>query len=41
MDLFRLNAEQFPQDWNVHDWLGEAYLKQGDNTLSFYAALTD
>jgi CubicO group peptidase (beta-lactamase class C family) len=32
VDLFRLNAEQFPQDWNVHDSLGEAYLKQGDKT---------
>jgi Flp pilus assembly protein TadD len=30
IDIFRLNVEQFPQDANVYDSLGEAYLKQGD-----------
>lgn len=30
IEIFRLNVEQFPQDANVYDSLGEAYLKQGD-----------
>jgi len=30
VEMFELNAEQFPLDWNVHDSLGEAYLKEGD-----------
>lgn len=30
IEIFRLNAEQFPQDWNVHDSLGEALLKAGE-----------
>jgi Flp pilus assembly protein TadD len=34
IDVFRLNVEQFPQDANVYDSLGEAYLKQGDKTLA-------
>ena len=30
VEIFRLNADQFPTDANVYDSLGEAYLKQGD-----------
>lgn len=30
LEIFKLNVEQFPQDWNVYDSLGEAYLKLGD-----------
>jgi TolA-binding protein len=30
IEIFRLNVEQFPQDANVYDSLGEAFLKQGD-----------
>lgn len=30
IEIFRLNVEQFPQDANVYDSLGEGYLKQGD-----------
>jgi CubicO group peptidase (beta-lactamase class C family) len=30
VDIFKLNAEQFPRDWNVYDSLGEALLKAGD-----------
>lgn len=30
VEIFKLNAEQFPRDWNVHDSLGEALLKAGD-----------
>ena len=32
--IFRLNVEEFSQDANVYDSLGEAYLKQGDKTLA-------
>lgn len=30
VEIFKLNVEQFPQDWNVYDSLGEAYLKMGN-----------
>jgi CubicO group peptidase (beta-lactamase class C family) len=30
VDIFKLNAEQFPGDWNVYDSLGEALLAAGD-----------
>ena len=30
LDLFELNAATFPDNWNVHDSLGEARLKAGD-----------
>ncbi len=30
VEIFKLNAEQFPRDWNVYDSLGEALLKAGD-----------
>jgi Flp pilus assembly protein TadD len=28
--IFKLNVEQFPQNWNVYDSLGVVYLKLGD-----------
>jgi tetratricopeptide (TPR) repeat protein len=31
IEVFKLNAEAFPQSFNVYDSLGEAYLKNGDN----------
>ena len=34
IDVFRLNVEQFPQDANVYDSLGEAYRQQGNKTLA-------
>lgn len=30
VEIFKLNVEQFPKEWNVYDSLGEAYLKLGD-----------
>jgi len=30
VEFFKLNARQFPNDWNVYDSLGEALLKAGD-----------
>ena len=30
VEIFKLNVEQYPQDWNVYDSLGEAYLKLGN-----------
>jgi tetratricopeptide (TPR) repeat protein len=30
VELFKLNVEEFPNDWNVYGSLGEAYLKPGD-----------
>ena len=30
VEIFKLNAEQFPRDWNVYDSLGEALLAAGD-----------
>ncbi|MGB6687818.1 MAG: tetratricopeptide repeat protein [Terracidiphilus sp.] len=29
IEIFKLNVDQFPQEWNVYDSLGEAYLKLG------------
>ena len=34
IEIFRLNVEEFPQDANVYDSLGEAYLKQGEKALA-------
>jgi len=34
MEIFRLNVEEFPQDANVYDSLGEAYLKKGEKGLA-------
>jgi proline iminopeptidase len=30
IEVFKLNAEEFPESWNVYDSLGEAYLTKGD-----------
>ena len=30
VEIFKLNVEQFPKEWNVYDSLGEAYLKLGN-----------
>ena len=30
VEIFKLNVEQFPKEWNVYDSLGEAYLKIGN-----------
>ena len=32
--LFKLNAEAYPDAYNVYDSLGEAYMKQGDTALA-------
>ena len=32
VEIFKLNVEQFPQEWNVYDSLGEAYLKLGNKS---------
>ena len=32
VEIFKLNVEEFPGEWNVYDSLGEAYLKLGDKT---------
>jgi hypothetical protein len=32
VEIFKLNVEQFPREWNVYDSLGEACLKLGDKT---------
>ncbi|UCD74637.1 MAG: class A beta-lactamase-related serine hydrolase [Phycisphaerales bacterium] len=34
IETFRLNVALFPQSWNVHDSLGEAYAKAGETELS-------
>jgi len=30
LEIFKLNAQAYPESWNVHDSLGEAYLVNGD-----------
>ena len=32
VEIFKLNVEEFPGEWNVYDSLGEADLKLGDKT---------
>jgi CubicO group peptidase (beta-lactamase class C family) len=32
VEIFKLNVEEFPGEWNAYDSLGEAYLKLGDKT---------
>jgi tetratricopeptide (TPR) repeat protein len=32
--VFELNVEAFPQSWNVHDSLGEAYAAHGETALA-------
>jgi len=34
IEIFKLNAEEYPDSWNVFDSLGEAYMKNGDNKLA-------
>ena len=34
IEIFKLNAEVFPDAWNVYDSLGEAYMKKGDKDLA-------
>ncbi|MEP1938284.1 MAG: tetratricopeptide repeat protein, partial [Balneola sp.] len=34
IEVFKLNAEQFPQSWNVFDSLAEMYLKDGNKKLA-------
>jgi len=30
LEVFKLNAEEYPDSWNVYDSLGEAFMKNGD-----------
>ncbi|MFL5495093.1 MAG: hypothetical protein ACJ8DC_11980 [Gemmatimonadales bacterium] len=32
--IFKLNADDYPDSWNVHDSLGEAYLKAGETAMA-------
>ena len=32
--IFELNAEAYPESWNVYDSLGEAYMKNGNKELA-------
>lgn len=34
MVLFKLNADLYPQSWNVYDSLAEAYMQSGDNEMA-------
>jgi tetratricopeptide (TPR) repeat protein len=34
IEVFKINVEQFPESWNVHDSLGEAYMVHGDTALA-------
>jgi CubicO group peptidase (beta-lactamase class C family) len=34
IEVFKLNAKEFPSSWNVYDSLGEAYMKNGDTELA-------
>jgi CubicO group peptidase (beta-lactamase class C family) len=34
LEYFKLNAELFPDSWNVHDSLGEGYMIKGDKELA-------
>lgn len=34
LEIFKLNAEEYPDSWNVYDSLGEAYMKNGDKKLA-------
>lgn len=38
IEIFKLNVEAWPGEWNVHDSLGEAYAKAGDtaNAIASY-----
>jgi len=34
IEIFKLNAEEYPQSFNVYDSLGEAYMMNGDDSLA-------
>jgi peptidylprolyl isomerase len=34
IEIFKLNAEQFPESYNVYDSLGEGYMMDGNNKLA-------
>ena len=34
IEIFKLNAEFYPNEWNVYDSLGEAYMNKGDKELA-------
>ncbi|MGD9344577.1 MAG: MBL fold metallo-hydrolase [Candidatus Aminicenantes bacterium] len=34
IEVFKLNADAFPDSWNVYDSLGEAYMTKGDKELA-------
>jgi tetratricopeptide (TPR) repeat protein len=34
IEVFKINAADYPQSWNAHDSLGEAYLLNGNRELS-------
>lgn len=34
ISIFKINAETFPQSWNAHDSLAEAYMLNGDKLLA-------
>ncbi|BDD05555.1 serine hydrolase [Aureibacter tunicatorum] len=39
IDIFKLNAEEYPNDWNLFDSLGEAYMLNGNSrkAIKFYS----
>jgi len=34
IDIFKINAKEFPESWNVYDSLGEGYMANGDKELA-------
>ena len=34
IEIFKLNVEAYPDSWNVHDSLGEAYMNDGQKDLA-------
>jgi Flp pilus assembly protein TadD len=32
--IFKLNVDAYPESWNVHDSLGEAYMTNGERDLA-------
>ena len=34
IEIFKLNVEFYPNEWNVYDSLGEAYMNNGDKELA-------
>jgi CubicO group peptidase (beta-lactamase class C family) len=43
IEIFSLNAAEYPESWNVYDSLAEAYLEKGDkdNALKYYQQAYD